>query len=143
MYEYKAAGLPGIFLKNGYKIEETPYGQGVSFEDIDGLHRAIAADIVRQKTPMTGSQFRFLRKEQDLVQEELAGVLRIDVQTVANWEKKGDAEVPGPADVAMRAFYSAFIHIKFGPMNFETAPSEGRHAVFERHDQSWTEAVAA
>nr|WP_017244666.1 transcriptional regulator [Stutzerimonas stutzeri] len=143
MYEYKGAGLPGIFLKNGYTLHETPYGPGVSFEDIDGLHRAIAADIVRQKTPMTGSQFRFLRKEQDLVQGELAGVLRVDVQTIANWEKKGDAEVPGPADVAMRAFYSAFMHIKFGPMTFESPSFEGRRAVFERHDQSWTEAVAA
>ncbi|TRN63619.1 transcriptional regulator, partial [Pseudomonas syringae] len=38
MYKYKGSGLDGIFLKNGYTILETPYGEGVKIEDIDGLH---------------------------------------------------------------------------------------------------------
>lgn len=107
MYKYTGSGLDGIFLKNGYTIVETSYGQGVKIEDIDGLHRAIAVDIIRQTTPMNGRQFRFLRKEQDLIQEEVAAIFRVDVQTIANWEKRGAQEIPGPADVAMRAFYAA------------------------------------
>ena len=143
MYEYKGAGLPGIFLKNGYKIQETPYGEGVSFEDVEGLHRAIAADVVRERTPMTGSQFRFLRKEQDLTQEEVAAIFRVTVQTIANWEKKGDEAIDGPADIAMRAFYSAFIHASFGPTKLESKPVATRQAVFEIHDHRWSEAIAA
>lgn len=144
MYEYTGSGLEGIFLKNGYRIVESAYGQGVAIEDIENLHRAIAADILRQKNPMTGHQFRFLRKEQDLVQAELAAMLRVDVQTIANWEKKGAEAVPGPSDFAMRAFYSAFCQIQNGPFEFpsQARPDEG--AVFvlgENHE--WSEAIAA
>lgn len=143
MFEYTTCGLDGIFLKNGYSLVETAYGEGVSIDDLEGLHMAIATDIIKQRTPMTGHQFRFLRKEQDLVQSELAAMLRIDVQTVANWEKKGVDAVPGPADFAMRAFYAAFRHIQNGPFEIapNAAPDEG--AVFMLSNSKWAEAKAA
>ncbi|GLZ86917.1 hypothetical protein Pres01_29680 [Metapseudomonas resinovorans] len=143
MFEYTGCGLEGIFLKNGYTVEETPYGKAVSIADLDGLHGAISRDIIQQKSPMTGHQFRFLRKEQDLVQEELAALLRVDVQTVANWEKKGKDAIPGTADVAMRAFYTAFIHVQFNlvPVAKDAKPDES--ATFEREDEHWIDAIAA
>lgn len=144
MFEYTGSGLDGIFLKNGFSIVDTPYGQGVTIENMDGLHRAIAADIIRQKTPMTGHQFRFLRKEQDLVQAELAGMLRIDVQTIARWEKLGAEAVPGPADFAMRAFYSAFCHLLNGPFEVSPSAKPDEGAVFALgEDHKWSEAEAA
>ncbi|ALE00613.1 helix-turn-helix domain protein [Pseudomonas amygdali pv. tabaci str. ATCC 11528] len=139
MYKYKGSGLDGIFLKNGYTILETPYGEGVKIEDIDGLHRAIAVDIIGQKTPMTGRQFRFLRKEQDLIQEEAAAIFRVDVQTIANWEKRESQEIPGPADVAMRAFYAAYIHANFGPIIFERNAQPHEGAAFELDGTQWKE----
>lgn len=142
MYEYTGCGLNGIILKNGYKVVETPYGDGVAIEDLDGLHRAIAGDILRQTTPMSGHQFRFLRKEQDLVQSELAALLRVDVQTVSNWEKKGLEAVPGPADVAMRACYCAYVQVRFGPVIVEPSAKADESAVFEWSDQEWVERVA-
>ncbi|MEB2514817.1 MULTISPECIES: helix-turn-helix domain-containing protein [unclassified Pseudomonas] len=143
MFNYTGSGLDGIFLKNGYKIVESSYGQGVIIEDIEGLHRAIAIDIIRQKTPMTGNQFRFLRKEQDLVQEEMAALLRVDVQTIANWEKKGNEAIQGPADISMRAFYSAFIHASFGPAKVEPCAKTHERTVFQLNEHKWTEAIAA
>lgn len=143
MFEYTGSGLDGIFLKNGYKIVNSAYGQGVTIEDLEGLHKAIAADILSQKTPMTGHQFRFLRKEQDLVQAELAAMLRVDVQTIANWEKKGKEAVPGPSDFAMRAFYSAFCHIQNGPFEVPTTAEPDEGAVFVLSDHKWSEALAA
>ncbi len=114
VFEYTGSGLEGIYLKNGYTIVESSYGQGVKVEDVEGLHRAIALDILRQKTPMTGHQFRFLRKEQDLVHEEAAALFRVDVQSIANWEKKGSDPVPGTSDIAMRSWFSAYIHVNCG-----------------------------
>lgn len=143
MFNYTGSGLDGIFLKNGYKIVESSYGQGVIIEDLEGLHRAIAIDILRQKTPMTGHQFRFLRKEQDLVQEEMAALLRVDAQTIANWEKKGSEAIQGPADISMRAYYSAFIHASFGPVKVEASAKAHESAVFQLDEHRWTEAVAA
>ncbi|QSB21712.1 transcriptional regulator [Pseudomonas sp. 15A4] len=139
MYKYTGSGLDGIFLKNGYTIVETSYGQGVKIENVDGLHRAIAAEILRQKTPMTGHQFRFLRKEQDLIQEEAAAIFRVDVQTIANWEKRGPQEIPGPPDIGMRAFYSAYIHANFGPIKFEPNAKANESSSFEIEDSNWVE----
>lgn len=144
MFEYTGSGLDGIFLRNGYTLVESPFGEGVAIDDLEGLHKAIAVDIIRQKTPMTGHQFRFLRKEQDLVQAELAALLRVDTQTIARWEKLGPEAVPGPSDFAMRAFYSAFCHIQNGPFDVPSSarPEEGAVFVYGE-DHKWTEALAA
>ncbi|MNZ83550.1 hypothetical protein D3C78_1022810 [compost metagenome] len=143
MYEYKACGLEGIFLKNGYLVEQTPYGETVSIVDLEGLHRAIAQDIVRQPRPMTGHQFRFLRKEQDMVQEEVAALFRVDVQTIANWEKRGKNEIPGPADIAMRAFYTTYLDMQFQRVAIaaDAQPDEG--ATFSLENDRWIEEQAA
>ena len=42
MYHFIESGLPNIWLRNGYTEENSPYGPTVAFEDIFGLHRAIA-----------------------------------------------------------------------------------------------------
>lgn len=141
MYKYTGSGLDGIYLKNGYTIVETSYGQGVKIENVDGLHRAIAAEILRQKTPMTGHQFRFLRKEQDLIQEEAAAIFRVDVQTIANWEKRGSQDIPGPPDIGMRAFYAAYIQANFGPIKFEPNAKANEGISFEIEDSNWVESV--
>lgn len=143
MYKYTGSGLDGIFLKNGYTIVESSYGPGVKIHDVEGLHRAIATDIVRQKKPMTGHQFRFLRKEQDLVQEEAAALFRVDAQTIANWEKKGSDPVPGASDVAMRAWYSAYIHANYGPERFSPDVDTAESTTFQLCNDKWTEAQAA
>jgi putative transcriptional regulator len=142
MYEYTGCGLEGIYLKNGYRTVESSYGSSVAIEDLEGLHRAIASDILGQKTPMSGHQFRFLRKEQDLVQNELAALLRVDVQTIANWEKKARDAVPGPADVAMRACYCASIQVRFGPVIVEPSARTDESAVFQWNDHAWSEMAA-
>lgn len=145
MYQYNGCGLEGIFLKNGYTVKETPYGRAVAIQNVEGLHMAIALDIARQHAPMNGQQFRFLRKEQDLTQEEAAAMFRVDVQTIANWEKKegGKAAVPGPSDVAMRAYFSAYLHKNFYKPEFaiEANPEEPRS--FELNEDGWITDQAA
>ena len=49
MYEYTGCGLDGIHLKNDYKSVSNAYGDGVVIENLEGLHRAIAGDILYQK----------------------------------------------------------------------------------------------
>lgn len=143
MYEYTGSGLKGIYLENGYTIVESSYGHGVTIENLDGLHRAIAMEIVNQKMAMTGQQFRFLRKEQELVQEEAAAIFRVDVQTIANWEKKGAEPVPGASDFAMRAWYSAFIHVSYGPVKTDPATHTAETVIFKLDRENWVEAIAA
>lgn len=105
MYRYTGCGLPNVFLKNGYEIVNTPYGEGVTIHDLDGLHLALGAAIVESTEPLMGYEFRFLRTELDLSQSGIAEVLGCDEQTVARWEKKKGKEVNAQADRLIRLFY--------------------------------------
>lgn len=115
MIEYLGCGLPNIYLSNGFKEIETPYGKSVSIDDLEGLHRAIGMEIVTKEPTLSGMEFRFLRKELELSQDKLGNLLGRDAQTIALWEKeKGD--LPKMADMLLRAIYSESydgnVHIK-------------------------------
>jgi putative transcriptional regulator len=137
MYQYSGCGLEGIFLRNGYTMVKAPYGEAVRIEGVEALHAAIALDIVSQPSPMSGHQFRFLRKEQELTQAECASLLRVDIQTVANWEKRGKQEVPGPADFAIRMFYCGYakVTVTAPAVRPGARPNESRS--LEREHDNW------
>lgn len=137
MYHYKTCGLENIYLKTGYTLKETPYGRAVSIDDIEGLHLAIASDLLRQKTPLTGRQFRFLRKEQDLTQAELAAILGVTEQTVASWEKQKDTPVQMMADISIRAYYIAHCQTKgVSKQTFPAREEEKPEPMSFAHDDS-------
>jgi len=46
---YTACGLDNVWLANGFTIKETKYGKGVSIDDVDGLHRLLASNLVEKK----------------------------------------------------------------------------------------------
>jgi DNA-binding transcriptional regulator YiaG len=101
-YHYMECGLDDIFLLNGVSETGTDYGPMVHVENINGLHRAIGLHIVEKEEPMSGPEFRFLRKQMHRSQTELAKDFGVSDQTIANYEKG----VPiGPADALMRAHY--------------------------------------
>jgi DNA-binding transcriptional regulator YiaG len=51
------------------------------------LHRAIGMYVIRQKRELTGPEFRFLRKQMRFTQKTFAERTKVDVQTIANYEK--------------------------------------------------------
>jgi DNA-binding transcriptional regulator YiaG len=105
-YQYLASGLDNIFLLNGVTEKMTDYGSMVHIENINGLHRAIGLHIVEKDSPMSGAEFRFLRKQIRVSQATLAKMLGVSDQTVANYEKaKTGKEGIGPADAFLRTFY--------------------------------------
>ena len=104
LFHYTLCGLDYIYLVNGVTRHETPYGSGISIENLDGLHTAIADDIVRNRAHLSGQEIRFLRKEMDLAQQGLANWLGVDVQTIARWEKE-ISELPTTADRMIRLIW--------------------------------------
>jgi DNA-binding transcriptional regulator YiaG len=104
MYQYTLCGLDYVYLVNGYVRQETPHGTAVSVQDVEGLHRAIADDIIRNRAQLSGQEIRFLRKEMDLSQSNLAVLLGVDSQTVARWEKNA-SNIHGSADRLLRVLY--------------------------------------
>jgi len=108
MYHYLECGLNNVFLTSGYDVEDTPgYGETLSIEDIEGLHRAIGDCIVRQNHTMNGAQFRFLRLELDMSQRTLADSLSTNEQSIAKWEKAADKPVSNrSAERLLRIVYA-------------------------------------
>jgi putative transcriptional regulator len=97
-----------VYLENGYHIHKTAYGNGVSIERFEALHKAIGLWLTEQPHPLNGSELRFLRLEMDLTQRNLAGVLGATEQTLWLWEKGRGKAMPGPADRLLRALYLEF-----------------------------------
>lgn len=101
MYHYTESGLRNVWLRNGFTVHKTPYGNGVAIEDVAGLHKALALALMMKPGKLSGTEIRFLRKEMEMSQVSLAACLGANVQTLATWEK-GKAKISGPADKMLR-----------------------------------------
>lgn len=102
---YTASGLDYVYLVNGFSIEEDPdYGRIVTVDAPDDLHRAIGLHIITKERPLTGAEFRFLRKQMKLTQAQLAERFRgANVQTIANYEK--GRKIPPASEQLMRMIF--------------------------------------
>ena len=107
-YHYVESGLDNIWLENGYTKHQTPYGEGVSIDDLDGLHHVILRWLADTPKPLDGADLRFIRVEMDLTQKALAGLLGAEEQTLRRWEKARSSALPGPADRLLRALTMEF-----------------------------------
>lgn len=104
-YHYTASGLDRVFLATGYAIHATPYGEAVAIEDVDGLHRTIARALVCAGKPITGAEFRFIRKHLDQSQKALAALIGAEEQAISRWERAAAKPVPGMADRLLRVLF--------------------------------------
>ena len=100
-HHYTESGLDNVWLRDGVERHETPYGSGVSIQDVDGLNTAIANWIVERKSYWCGRELRFLRKRLNLSQKGLADLLGYSDQQIRRWENDL-AEMPRPASRLLR-----------------------------------------
>jgi len=106
---YKACGLDGIHLLNGYSTEEHDGEMHLSISDVDGLHVAIGRHLVAHRKALSPKEIRFLRNTMGLTQAEMAARLGNNSQSVARWEK-GECEIPGTAEKLLRAVFLATLN---------------------------------
>lgn len=104
MYHYKDSGLDNVWLIDGYTIRPTPYGEAVAVEDVEGLNRTIAGLLIKKQGPLTGKEFKFLRKALKMSQRALGEVIGAEEQTIARWERE-ITPVPETPDRFLRATY--------------------------------------
>lgn len=107
-YHYTMCGLDGIYLLNGYSIEEYDGEQCIAIAEIDELHKAIGRHLVLHRQALSAKEIRFLRKTLDLTQQELAHKLQTNSQSVARWEK-GEYPIPGVSEKMLRIIFFAEI----------------------------------
>lgn len=113
---YPDCGLDDVYLLNGYEVEKTSYGEGISVKDVDGLRAAIARGLVSRKKVLTGKEVRFLRKQLDLTQSELGRLVGLDAQTVARWEKGQRTFRKAPAELLLRLVYRGTVDGTIDPL---------------------------
>lgn len=103
MYRYLGCGLDNVHLRNGYEVQTTASGQEViAITDIPGLHRAIAENLCDAPRALTPQEFRFIRKELDMSQRQVALLVNMEEQTVSNWER-GNTQVNTAAEFLLRS----------------------------------------
>ncbi len=104
MFHYTSCGLRNIWLRNGFVRKDTPYGEGVSIHNLDGLHRVIGLYLVDYKSRLSSTEVRFLRVELEMSQKHLAQVLGVSEITLRGWEKYR-TKITKPADRLLRVLY--------------------------------------
>ena len=109
MYHYTESGLQNVWLTNGYVVRKTPYGKGVSIQDVAGLHKAIGR-VIAGRPELTGAELRFLRKEMSLSQSALAVLLGTTEQNISLWERRG--RIPRTSDRLIKLICLEFIEGK-------------------------------
>ncbi|HRD94945.1 MAG TPA: hypothetical protein PLA97_00895 [Rubrivivax sp.] len=107
MYHYTSSGLDNVWLENGYTVHKTPYGEGVSIEDVSGLHRMLACGIANKTGPLSRKELRFLRAFLELSQDGLGKLVGVDAQTVSLWERRTKLPVAAEAVIRMLAIQTA------------------------------------
>jgi len=105
-HHYTQCGLGNVYLRNGFEVVSTKYGEAIRIHDIDGLHGAIGMYLIREKKQLDGREIRFLRHEMALSQNTLGNLLDKSAQSVARWEK-GQTKMDGPADRLLRLLYES------------------------------------
>ena len=103
-HHYRQCGLQDVLLVNGFTIGKTRFGPAVAIDDLDGLHRAIGAFLVRERKALDGAEIRFLRRELGQSREALGRDLGKAGRTVARWEN-GAHRIDGTADRLLRVLY--------------------------------------
>jgi len=104
IYHYTECGLDNVYLLNGFKEHKTEYGSGIAFTCVEGLHKAISLNIIRRDSKLSGNELRFLRKELELTQIQLANYLGVKPLAINRWEVEKVAINP-LADRLVRLLY--------------------------------------
>ena len=104
MYHFTDGGLCNVWLENGYTEHTTPYGDGISFHDLDGLVIAICRALCKKPGKLTGAEFRYIRNALLLSQKMLGQLVGYTEQAVAKWEKSG--KVPKTIDLTIRLLFN-------------------------------------
>lgn len=103
-YRYRESGLNNVIVV--VPVHSCPKCGEVlpEIRDIKGLHAAIADHLFGKRTPLTGAEIRFLRKQMGMKAKELAAILGVDAVTVSRWET-GTKRVGDVTDRLVRCLY--------------------------------------
>ena len=102
LYHFWESGLPNVFLQNITLHQCTCGEKLVQIPALERLLDAIAFNLLKKRTLLTGLEFRFLRKWIGLTANGLAAMLGVKSRiSISRWEN-GRAPLTAAMDHAMR-----------------------------------------
>lgn len=145
MYHYLESGLRNVWLRNGYKEEQGPYGATLAIEHLEGLHQAIALKLINKPIRLSGTEIRFLRKEMELSQQSLGQILGVSSQSIAQWEKS-KGRIQAPSDRLLRLLVCEFYKRNVTVRGFieklnELDRKEAKKIFFSETKDGWSSAA--
>ena len=103
-HRYEEAGLTNVVLTDT-TVYECDCGETLpELPQIHRIHQRIAEDLVAKQSPLTGEEFRFLRKAMGMSAKELARLLSVTPVTVSRWENNKE-KVGTQSDRLLRCLY--------------------------------------
>ena len=108
-HHYTECGLDYVFLKNGFTLHETPYGKGVSFDNVPKMNEEIAKIIILNKPTLEGQDLKFLRLVTNLSQTMLGKMVGVERDAIAKAESQYHKKLSRPMDKLVRIFALEYI----------------------------------
>ena len=149
-FHYKSCGLDNVFLLNGFYVRELGGSRAVAIHDLEGLHCAIAEQLIEKPAPLSGKEFRFLRVEMDFSQKALGQLLGVTDQAVAKWEKGQTESIPSSAETLVRLLARERLLKRYGSISEFMRELSGldQHVDVDRFeltesDEGWKPVLAA
>jgi len=100
-YQYTECGLDNVMIENMQVVVDDTGEEVYEIANILGLHKVIAACIIRHPHGISPKELRFLRTEMGMTQAELAEIVKKDHQTVGRWER-GEKPIDQNAELLIR-----------------------------------------
>ena len=87
LHHMTGIGLSNVYLLNGFHIENDDGDETITYENIAGLYFEIGRAISSNPFTMRPEEFRFVRKQLEMSQSDVAALFDKSDQAIAKWEK--------------------------------------------------------
>ncbi len=105
---YPESGIPDLWLRGITVYRCRKCGAELpEFPNPRLLHRGIADWLAEKLFPLTGPEFRFLRKQMALSAREVAEIMGVRRESVTRWET-GAETIGAPSDRLIRLIYGVW-----------------------------------
>lgn len=113
-YEYIESGLKNVVLKSITVHECAKCGEVLpEIANVKQVHKWIAEYLLNKQAPLTGEEFRFLRKAMGKTAKELAGCLVVNPVSISRWENNKEKIGPQSDKLFRMMFIVEPIKVQF------------------------------
>ena len=105
LYHYTESGLSNLWLRDiMIYVCHRCRAEYLEIPNIRRIHRWVADQLAQKPSPLTGEEFRFLRKQMRLSTKDLAEVMGVTRESLSRWENNGEPIGP-QSDRLIRLIY--------------------------------------